>query len=618
MVRVTRVAAASDVVAGKRAAAVAARARLRVAACVRKPPAASRRAAHLSARFARGGAGGGGALGSPARCAKARFQTRTRAAVASPPISPSAPLDADAKVLLRKVLRSVHPDKYMANPRAREINSASLQRLNGYVDAMSRGDRPRCGAQSLRFLVSDGGAAAVSGSAAALREVLCVLPPGGSLKPLFAAFSLTRRSMSASPRRGGMSPRTSPRKRRASASRDAELLEWLGSHLGEASTRRELYQSRGAGLAAAKAALEAEFGLRHLRLGFIAESATAEPLHLAALAEALRCFSAEQAGALAGAHIVLCDAQEVPAAGVGGAKPPRAASEDGRFQLAEDGTLWLSLCADWRPLWRFLRAADLAWAAQAGAAAAARAADAEASLPRLAALLRVKHIYAPTTLRPEPLCGFCASLSDAAAVLAASPIDAAACGSSGGAFGFGLHVCAAVSPGTWDLAWADASGRTLVAYAFGQRSVFVAADCPPWALAHFLAQHGTRIDAERASGDARRAALEGVQAALRAALGVTLGTSVLLPEAAALASAERLLAVAPELRAAVGEHLAGARLMIVDDADANAFVCLANGTLCIPLSWRVEEVLRVLLQQRADKGGASAAGAGAGAGAGAR
>jgi hypothetical protein len=602
MVRVTGVAVASDAVAGKRAAA--ARSRLRVTACVRKPPASSRRATHLSARFARGS---GGALGSPARCAKARFQrTRVRAAVASPPFSPSAPLDADAKVLLRKVLRSVHPDKYMANPRAREVNSASLQRLNGYVDAMSRGDRPRCGAQSLRFLISD---AAGGSGAAALREVLCVLPPGGCLKPLFAAFSLTRarRSLSASsPRRGGgggslhASPRTSPRKRRASASRDAELLEWLSSHLGDASARRELYESRAAGLAAAKATLEAEFGLRHLRLGFMAESATAEPLHLAALAEALRCFSAEHAGALAGAHIVLCDAQEVPSAG-GAARPPRAASADGRFQLADDGTLWLSLCADWRPLWRFLRGADLAWAAEAGAAAAARAADAEAALPSLASLLRVKYIYAPTTLRPEPLSGFCISLSDAAAVLSALPMLA------GGPFGFGLHVCACVSPGAWDLAWDDAAGRTLVAYAFGQRSVFVAADCPPWALAHFLAQHGERCDAERAAGERMRAALEGVQASLRAALGVTLGTSVLLPDAAALASAERLLAAAPELRAAVGAHLAGARLMIVADTDACRFECLANGTLCIPLSWRVEEVLRVLLQQRADKAAAASA-----------
>ncbi len=212
----------------------------------------------------------------------------------------------------------------------------------------------------------------------------------------------------------------------------------------------------------------------------------------------------------------------------------------------------------------------------------------------MASLLRVKYVFAPSAVRPEPLAGFVAAVRDAAPTLqAALP--------PGPAFGFGLHVCAEVPPGRWEVRWRDADGRLVVAYAFGQRSVMVAAACPPWALAHFLAQHGARCDAERAAGEDLRARLERIQAAVHQALGATLGTSVLLPDVAALAAADRLLLAAPELLAAVGTAMRGTRIMIVADDDACRYEVLSNGTVCIPASFRVDLLVRAILH------GASAA-----------
>jgi hypothetical protein len=226
------------------------------------------------------------------------------------------------KSRLRTILRAVHPDRFSADPRARELNTASLQKLNAYCDALSSGGGLRCVATSLRFVVH------ADGDSAALREVEAALPPGGCLQPLFAAFAMPPRSSGA-------------RRRRNSGARDDELLAWLSSHLDESKVRRGAYATRSAGLAAAKAAVEAEFGLRNLHLGYTAESASAEPVHLSALAEALRCFSEEQTAAFADVTIVLADSQEMPRS-----TASRGASADGAFLLADDGKLWLSLVTD--------------------------------------------------------------------------------------------------------------------------------------------------------------------------------------------------------------------------------------------------------------------------------
>lgn len=544
MVRVSGAVSACAVGAGSRPAA----GRLRAVAAERraKPQLRARRASLFSSL----------ALGSPARCAKARCRLRVRAAVGTPGRAKQTD-----KSRLRGILRAVHPDRFAADPRARELNTRSLQKLNAYVDALSSGGGRRCEATSLRFVVNDRGAP---------REIDAVLPPGtigACLQPLFNAFAL---------------PSSGSARRQRALLRDEELVAWLAAHTDEASARRELHESRAAGLAAAKAALEDEFGLRHLHLGFTAESVSGEPTHLAALAEALRCMSAEQMASLAAATIVLADPQEMPRS-----VPARDASPDGGYLLAEDGKLWLSLCTDWRPVWRFLRDADLAWAAAAGTAAASRAAAVDATLPGLAALLGVKYIYAPSTVATS---GFCAALSDASAVLSAMP--------PAGPFRFGVSLCADVAAGAWDVTWADPSGRTLVAYAAGQRSVEVDVRCSPFALAQFLQLNGARCDAACAAGEAARARLESVQASLLSSLGVTLSVSALLNDQVALLAGERLLAAAPELRAAVGTGLTGTRLMFVADTDACRYQVLSAGTLCVPAGFKLEEVLRAMLGQR--------------------
>lgn len=500
-------------------------------------------------------------LGSPARCAKRR--RLTSCSVASP--SRSLSLTTEAKAKLRRVLRLVHPDRYMREVAAREVNSRSLQALNAYTDSLARGERGRCTAQSLRFLVHPEG-----GSHAPLREVVCSLPAGGSLQPLFSAFASLAQAVN--------SPQPTP-----SPPRTSELLEWLSSNLGESTARREHSETRAQSLEAAKRACEAEFGLQRLHLGFLAESASAQASHLEALAAALRCLSVEALRQVRGAHIVVADAQEVPQ------QPGRALAEAPgmRLLLASDGTLWLSLCSDWRPIWRFLRSIDLAWASEAGAAAAQAAAKAQDELPALAMLLRVRYLFAPSALRPEPLAGFCAALRQAAPALeAAAPAEA---------FAIGLHVCAELAAGPWDLAWSDERGVLCCAYAFGHHSVMVSAQCPPWALSHFLAQHGARCDAERAAGEEVRARLERTQAAVKEALGVALGFSVRLPDIVALASADRLLLAAPELTAAVGTRVRGTRILVTADSDPCAYELLSNGTICLPASFRIDLLVRAIL-----------------------
>lgn len=117
----------------------------------------------------------------------ARHVTSAATATAFP--SPSRH-KIDQKALLRRVLRVVHPDKYMANPQARDVNSQALkasaqytvsgtasvmplpaimgrqhpsfvvQTLNGYVeelDSLGVENKWRIRSQQLKFLVSDGG-----------------------------------------------------------------------------------------------------------------------------------------------------------------------------------------------------------------------------------------------------------------------------------------------------------------------------------------------------------------------------------------------------------------------------------------------------------------------------
>jgi hypothetical protein len=122
--------------------------------------------------------------------------------------------------------------------------------------------------------------------------------------------------------------------------------------------------------------------------------------------------------------------------------------------------------------------------------------------------------------------------------------------------------------------------------------------CSPFALAQFLQLNGARCDAACAAGEAARARLESVQASLLSSLGVTLSVSALLNDQVALLAGERLLAAAPELRAAVGTGLTGTRLMFVADTDACRYQVLSAGTLCVPAGFKLEEVLRAMLGQR--------------------
>jgi hypothetical protein len=509
-------------------------------------------------------------LGSPARSAKARSQQRRRgvacAAGAAPPLTPAGGLlGGERKSQLRRIVRLVHPDLYTQEAAAHETNSASLQRLNAYVDALESGQRSRCAVLPLRFLVrcSDG---------AGLREVACTLPAGGSLAPLFSAFA---GAGSSNARVSGVSE---------AGGRQGELVEWLQRNVSESHARRQQHEGRAARLSAAKAALQREFGLQHLHLGFMAESATGDEPHLATVGEALRCLSHEASAALRNVHLLVADPQEMPAAAAGCAGA-----------LMPDGTLWLALASDWRPIWRFLRAADLATAAAAGQASAQAAADVQARLPEVAAALGVKYVFAPSALRPQPLGGFCA------AILAAGPL-----GLAGRAFRFGIHVCDHIPPGQWDIVWPPASeatsgaaqreGPLLAAYARGQRSVMVAVTCSPHSLAEFLGAHGEACDLHRAAGEGLRAQMESAQKDVLSALGATLHASVQLPDDAALAAARRLLSAAGAIRDAVGSvTLRSSRIMLVSDADPCAYEVLPNGTLCIPSDFQVELLVRALL-----------------------
>ena len=508
---------------------------------------------------------GGGrltSLGSPARSAKARSQRRSVVCTAATAPPPTRPVGADSKKQLRQVLRLVHPDLFTHATQAHATNSASLQRLNAYVDALEAGQRSRCAALPLRFLVR-------SSDGAGLREVTCTLPAGGSLAPLFSAFA------------GAGTARVSAVSE-AGGRHGSELVDWLQRNLSESHARRHQHEGRAARLSAAKGALQREFGLQHLHLGFLAESATADGPHLAVVGEALRCLSHEASAALRDVHLLVADPQEMPGAAAGAAGV-----------LMPDGTLWLALAQDWRPIWRFLRAADLTAAAATGQAAAQAAADVQARLPEVAAVLGVKYVFAPSALRPQPLDGFCA------AVLAAGP----ELGLAGRAWRFGIHVCDRIPPGQWDAVWPPVSagaaprqGPLLAAYARGQRSVMVAVTCSPHSLAQFLGAHGEACDLQRAAGEGLRAQLEAAQKEVLAALGAALHASVQLPDDAALEAARRLLGGAGAIREAVGDAtLRSTRILLVSDADPCAYEVLPNGTLCIPATFEVELLVRAIL-----------------------
>ena len=504
-------------------------------------------------------------LGSPARSAKARSQHRRHgvacAAGAAQPLT--RPAGGDTKSQLRRIVRLVHPDLYTQEAQAHEINSASLQRLNAYVDALESGQRSRCAALPLRFLVR-------SSDGAGLREVACTLPAGGSLAPLFSAFA---GAGSSAARVSGVSE---------AGGRQGELVEWLQRNLSESHVRRQQHEGRAARLSAAKAALQREFGLQHLHLGFLAESATADGPHLATVGEALRCLSHEASAALRNVHLLVADPQEMPAAAAPGSSGV----------MMPDGTLWLALAPDWRPIWRFLRAADLTAAATAGQAAAQAAADVQARLPEVAAALGVKYVFAPSALRPQPLGGFCS------AILAAGPL-----GLPGRAFRFGIHVSDHIPPGPWDIVWPPATpvaaqrqGPLLAAYARGQRSVMVAVTCSPHSLAEFLEAHGEACDLHRAAGEGLRAQMESAQKEVLQALGAALHASVQLPDDAALAAARRLLSAAGTIRDAVGAAtLSSTRILLVADADPCAYEVLPNGTLCIPSTFQVDLLVKAIL-----------------------
>ena len=500
-------------------------------------------------------------LGSPARTVKSRLRRTcvAAAATAAPPSGAGATtVNSDLKRQLRQVLRLVHPDLYTTEPAAQELNSVSLQRLNAYVDALNAGQRSRCQRTELRFLVRDT-------NGGELREVSCTLPGGGSLSPLTTAFK----------QRGRGAPAPVPERRR---SREP-LVEWLQSNLGESVARRQQHECRASQLAAAKAALVKEHGLRHLHLGFMAESATASAAHLVAVRDALRCLTHEACAALRDVHILVADPQEMPIVG----------DQRGKTcVLAQDGTLWMPLSKDWRPLWRFLRSCDLAAAAAAGQATAQASADVQARLPEVAALLGVKYVFAPTALFPEPVGRFIRGILSHEAGTRRRD--------GGDAFRFGIHVCAEMPPGPWDVTFPKHQSPPLAAYSTGQRSVMVNIDCPPAALFQFLADHGAACDAQRAAGEDVRALLEKAQAAVNATLGAALHASVLLPEAAALASFEKLLAAAAQITDAVGlDRLRGTRIMVVSDADPCAYEVLPNGTLCIPASFKVDLLVRAIL-----------------------
>lgn len=128
-------------------------------------------------------------------------------------------------------------------------------------------------------------------------------------------------------------------------------------------------------------------------------------------------------------------------------------------------------------------------------------------IPLLQEMLHVKYVYTPGSLGLEELQRFCRTLLDQRALF--EPVLPP------GSYHFGLHVCSEIAPGTYDIAWEEVPGRKCVAYAFGQRSVYVSADCSPFALLNFLRQHGPKVDAERSAGEGLRTKLQDIQQRLK-------------------------------------------------------------------------------------------------------
>lgn len=124
-------------------------------------------------------------------------------------------------------------------------------------------------------------------------------------------------------------------------------------------------------------------------------------------------------------------------------------------------------------------------------------------------MLHVKYVYTPGSLGLEELQRFCRTLLDQRALF--EPVLPA------GSYAFGLHVCSEIAPGSYEIAWEEVAGRKCVAYAFGQRSVYVSADCSPFALLNFLRTHGPTVDAERSAGEGLRTRLQDIQQRLKRA-----------------------------------------------------------------------------------------------------
>lgn len=121
----------------------------------------------------------------------------------------------------------------------------------------------------------------------------------------------------------------------------------------------------------------------------------------------------------------------------------------------------------------------------------------------------MKYVYTPGSLGLEELQRFCRTLLDQRALF--EPVLPV------GSYAFGLHVCSEIAPGSYDIAWEEVPGRKCVAYAFGQRSVYVSADCSPFALLNFLRTHGPKVDAERSAGEGLRTKLQDLQQRLKRA-----------------------------------------------------------------------------------------------------
>jgi len=253
----------------------------------------------------------------------------------------------------------------------------------------------------------------------------------------------------------------------------------------------------------------------------------------------------------------------------------------GKETVAEDGTLWLPLSLDWKPLWRTLRSADLT----AAAAASARAAEARAALPALASRLNVRYVAAAAAgLSLSSLLACTASLMQHPSRTPQPPPQP---------LGLGIEIVAGppaeAPPGGWaavsDPAWG-------VVYASGARSLILSATCSPETLHSFLATNGAACDAQREEGDALRLRQSELKALARVRMGMDVDVSGLLPEAAAVVAVERLVGAEAQL-----EKGRGLRLLLVADDSPLRYVVAETGALCVPIGFELEELIAMLLRE---------------------